>query len=75
MPKFQLTAMKSLTGLPNGMELNKGEQFVINVPITCTSPFGNPAGRDACIRQLKNEGYDFTEHPTWLNSTFSIKKI
>lgn len=75
MSKFQLTAIITRSGLPNGMTVNKGEQFEINVPPTCTSPFGNPAGRDACIRQLRNYGYDFTEHPTWLNSTFSIKKI
>ena len=75
MPSFQLTAIKTLVGLPNGMQIDKGEQFVINIPTTCTSPFGNPIGRNACISQLKAHGYDFSEHPTWLNSTFNFKKI
>lgn len=75
MPSFQLTAIRTLIGLPGDMSINKGDQFVINVPLTCTSPFGTPSGRNACISQLKTHGYDFTEHPTWLNSTFNIKKI
>lgn len=75
MPTFLLTAMKNLTGLPDGMMIEKGARFEVNVQITCTSPFGTNAGRDACIRQLNNHGYDFSEHPTWLNSTFKFVKI
>lgn len=75
MAKFLLTAQKTLIGLPNNMQITKGEQFEINLSSTCTSPFGTPASRNQCIRQLNNYGFDFSEHPTWLNSTFKFVKI
>lgn len=75
MSKFLLTAQKTLVGLPDNMQINKGDKFEINLPATCTSPFGTLSARDSCIRQLNNCGYDFSEHPTWLNSTFKFIKI
>lgn len=61
--------------MKDGMQIDKGRTFVVDVPQTCTYPFGTPAGKTACINQLKAKGYDFSDNPTLLNSLFKVKKI
>lgn len=75
MPTFEITAIRTLTGLPDGMRVEKGSQFIVNVPQTCTTPFASPAARSACMNVLKAAGFDFSENMNWLNSNnFSYKK-
>lgn len=70
MPQFNITARRQ-TFLDNGMVINKGDNFTLNIPmggITPNNLFGNPRCRDIILRQFSSQGIELPPYSPLLNS-------
>lgn len=74
MPKYLLTAKVTLP-LNDGMRIEKGMRFEVNVPLAHL-PFDSVASKYRVQKQLMVKGFDFAGHETYLSGGFfDYKKI
>jgi hypothetical protein len=67
---YWLTA-KHQTYLGNGIQIEKGQQFMLNINTMGAKPsfiFSTPERRKQAIEQFKNQGYDLSKREYLLNS-------
>lgn len=70
MPQFNITA-RHQTCLGNGMVIDKGDNFTLNIPMVGITPnnlFGNSRCKDIILRQFSNQGIELHPNSPLLNS-------
>lgn len=76
MPQFIITAKMPISGLPNGMRIERNQSFTVNVPQNSTTPFATPQARFQCMQQLGFQGFDFSRNQNYLTGGyFDYKKL
>ena len=76
MSTFIITAKMAISGLPNGMRIERNQSFTVNVPPNANTPFATPQAKSMCMQQLGYQGYDFSRNQNYLTGGyFDCKKI
>lgn len=77
MPKFEITARNQMSH--NGLQVVKGESYVINIPMTGLEPynlFTNSRCKNALYYQLKELGLEPAPGSPWLTQgNWDVKMI
>lgn len=77
MPKFEITARNQMNH--NGLHVDKGESYVINIPMTGLAPYNlfvNSRCQKALYHQLKELELEPAPGSPWLNqSSWDVKML